>query len=527
MVTTSEPIATDVGVKILKKGGNAFDAAVAVGFALAVTYPEAGNIGGGGFLVGLTQHGTPMALDFRECAPRAASKDMFLDEAGNPVPDRSISSYKAVGIPGTVDGLLELQKKFGKLTLQEDMAPAIDLANLGFTVSADLHRALAAEQDRLSKIGPTSVIFYPDGQPLAEGSRLIQHDLAATLQRISDKGRAGFYEGDIASMFATEMDRGGGLITEQDLKEYHAKWREALTFKAGKYEVITMPLPSSGGVTMEQILGLSNLDALKAAGHNSASYVQQLVEAERLAYADRNHYLGDRDFVKVPVAELTSRSYLEKRSKLMPVGHAGSSKVVSPGALENPETTHFCVVDRSGNVAAITYTLNGGFGMGSVLPGTGFFLNNEMDDFTSKVGSANMFGLVQGDANSIEPKKRMLSSMTPTILKEDGHFAATFGSPGGSTIITTVTQMFLNYALFGMKPDDAVAAPRFHHQGLPDVVEVEPSTLSADVEAALKSMGYTLKEVRGLGLVNAIFRMGDGSLVGASDPRGAGKAAGF
>ena len=525
MVSTAEPTATEVGLQILKGGGNAFDAAVAIGFALAVTFPEAGNLGGGGFFVGLTSHGTPMALDFRETAPRAATKNMFLDEAGNIRPGESLGSYRAVGVPGTVDGLLELQQKFGKLTLQQDIEPALKLAKFGFPVTAYLHNSLAADQDRLGNIGPTAVIFYPDGKPLAEGAVLIQPDLAVTLKRISDLGRQGFYAGDTARTISTIMEREGGLITQQDLLQYHSKWRPPFIIHSGEFELITMPLPSSGGVTIDQVLGLSDLKALKAAGHNSPEYVQRLTEAERLAYADRNQYLGDSDFVKAPVDQLTSKAYLDQRRKLMPEGRAGSSQSVGPGQIEKPETTHYCVVDKLGNVAAITYTLNGAFGMGSVLPGGGFFLNNEMDDFTSKVGAPNMFGLVQGDANSIAPGKRMLSSMTPSIIRKGERFFATIGSPGGATIITTVLQVYLNLTLFQMGLPDAVDAGRFHHQYLPDLIEFERGAIGAP--DALTAMGYRLKEVGGIGDVHAIMRMPDGSLQGYSDRRGSGLAQGY
>lgn len=527
MVAASEPLAADVGVDILKKGGNAFDAAVAVGFALAVTFPEAGNIGGGGFMTGLTEHGTAMFLDFREVAPSAATSNMFLDEQGNIIPGKSTSSYKAIGVPGTVDGLVELQKKFGKLTLQQDMQPAINLAKFGFTVSPALHKSLADEADRLQNISTTASIFYPDGQPLAEGATLVQPDLANTLQRIADQGRIGFYEGETARLFAQNMERMGGLITANDLKKYHAKWREAFVFGKDDYLFITPSLPSSGGIVLAQILGMVDLPALKADGHNTAAYVHDLVEPERLAYADRNAYLGDSDFVKVPVGELTSRKYLEGRRKLIPAGRAGVSTQVVPGLQERMHTTHYSVVDKFGNVAAVTYTLNDSFGMGAVLPGLGFLLNNEMDDFTSKVGTPNLFGLVQGSANAIAPGKRMLSSMAPTIIKKNGRFWATIGSPGGSTIITTVLQTFLNMALFDMNVQQAVDAGRFHHQHLPDRVSVENGALTPEVISALVAMGYDIHPVGTIGRVNAIMRMPDGTLAGWSDTRGSGKAVGY
>lgn len=527
MVSSPEPLATDVGLQIMKQGGNAFDAAVAMGFALAVTFPEAGNIGGGGFFVGLTEHGTALALDFREAAPSAASKNMYLDDQGNIVPGRSLSTYLAVGVPGTVDGLVELQKKFGKLTLADDMRPAIKLARDGFTISAALHTALTRAADMLTANGPAAAVFYPGGSAPAEGSTLVESDLASTLQRVSNRGRDGFYKGEIARMIAANMEREGGLITEADLAKYHAKWKQAFVFRVGDYKLITHPLPSSGGVTIDQILHLADLSSLKKAGHNSAEYAQILTEAERLAYADRNYFLGDQAYVNVPVDELVSDSYLSARRKLMPVGKAGTSSGVQHGTPEKNETTHFCVVDPAGNVAAITYTLNGGFGLGAVVPGAGFLLNNEMDDFTSKPGSPNMFGLVQGEANAIQPGKRPLSSMTPTIVEKDGRFFATIGSPGGSTIITTVLQVFLNLALFDMPLNEAVDSGRFHHQWLPDVVEYEPGAFSPEVLEVLKGMGYKLQEVGGIGDVHAIQRLSDGTLAGWSDKRGSGKAAGY
>jgi len=525
LVSSAEPLATDAGVQILQKGGNAFDAAVAVGFALAVTYPQAGNIGGGGFFVGLSQHGTPLMLDFREVAPAAATKTMFLDAAGNVIEGKSTDSWKAVGVPGTVDGLIQLQEKFGKLTLQQDMAPAIALARHGFAVSARMHRSLIANQERFGK--KDTGVFYPNGEPLAEGAMFFQPDLADTLQSISDKGRSAFYEGEFAQNFGEAMYRKGGLITANDLHKYHAKWREPFVFSYGDYTFITPPLPSSGGIVLDQILRLVDWQALKTAGHNTAAYVQMLTEAERLAYADRNAYLGDSDFVKVPVRELTSREYLAKRKSLMPVGKAGNSKDIGPGTPEHLQTTHYTAVDRWGNVAAVTYTLNDSYGLGEMLPGAGFLLNNEMDDFTSKPGVANLYGLVQGEFNAIAPFKRPLSSMTPTIVKRKGEFFLTLGSPGGSHIITAVLQTFLNVALFDMNIAEAVDAGRFHHQHLPDYITYEDGALSENVLTELQKMGYTMDKVRALGEVNAIMRMPDGTLAGWADKREAGKTAGY
>jgi gamma-glutamyltranspeptidase/glutathione hydrolase len=527
MVVSGEPLATDAGLEVLRQGGNAFDAAVAVGFALAVTYPQAGNLGGGGFFVGLTNHGTPMALDFRETAPAAAKKDMFLDDKGDIAPSKSIESYQSVGVPGTVDGLLELQHKFGKLPLYDDMRPAIRLAKYGFKVSAALHETFVHELDRLTHKDGPGAVFYPDGAPVAEGTILIQSDLGNTLQHIAEQGRVAFYEGDIATSIAREMERLGGLITVDDLKKYRPKWREPFIFRVGDYEFITHPLPSSGGIVLDQILNLVDLKALQSAGYGSAAYVRGVTEAERLAYADRNYFLGDADFVKVPVGEITSHGYLEQRQKLIPASGAGSSKGVTHGGAEKLETTHFCATDKFGNVAAITYTLNGSYGMGAMVPGGGFFLNNEMDDFTSKPGEPNMFGLVQGDANSIQPHKRPLSSMTPTIIKRDGRFYATFGSPGGSTIITTVLQIYLNLTLFNMDIQHAIDAARFHHQWLPDQIDYEDGAFTAEALTALQGMGYTLNRKESIGIAEGIVRLPDGSFVGWSDRRGSGKAEGY
>lgn len=535
MVVTAEPNATDVGVEILHKGGNAFDAAVAVGFALAVTYPQAGNIGGGGFFVGLTQHGTPMALDFLETAPAAAKRDMFLDADGNLIAGESTHSYRAVGIPGTVDGLLELQKKFGKMKLEEDLAPAIRLAEFGFPVSQAFHDSLAGEQQRLSSSGTAQDLFYPDGQPLAVGSTFAQPDLAKTLKGIAANGRAGFYEGNNARLIAQEMETQGGLITERDLKNYHCKWREPFVFNVGDANVISAPLPSAGGVMIDEIAGLANLSALKSEGRQSAAFVHDVVEGERLAFSDRTNYLGDPAFAHVSLDDLLSRSSLEKRRKLIPARKAGVS-AGGPGGAEHRETTHFCVVDKAGNVAAITYTVGDSYGLGALVPGTGFLLNNEMDDFNAKPGVFNSehltsgtfgSGLAQAAPNEVQAGKRPLSSMTPLIVRKGDSFWFTVGTPGGATIVSTDFELLLDVSLFGMSLPEAMDAGRFHHQWLPDEIDYEEGAFGAEVVAQLTGMGYTLKQVGSIGNAAAIIRLPDGSLQGCADKRGAGKASGF
>lgn len=527
MVVSVESHASEVGIEILKAGGNAFDAAAAVGFALAVTHPEAGNLGGGGFCVGLTAAGESFALDFRETAPAAATRDMFLDFDGKPIPGKSMRSHLAAGTPGSVEGLLQLVETRGKLDRRQVLAPAIRLAREGFPVSKELHTELARAAERLNVHAATRAIFFPDGEPLAFGTVLKQPDLAATLEAIARDGKTGFYEGHIANLIVAEMKRGGGIITADDLKGYRARDRKPFIFRSGEDEIITMPLPSSGGITLAQILGLADLGKLKDAGWGSARYVHLLAEAERLAYADRNFFLGDPEFNKVPVDRLISSEYLAERRKLMPDGRAGKSQGVTHGHPEAMQTTHYCVVDSSGNVAAVTTTLNGSFGMGAVVTGAGFLLNNEMDDFSIKPGEPNAYGLTGAEANAIAPGKRMLSSMTPTIVRKDGRFFMTIGSPGGSTIITTVLQIYLNATLFGMNIRDAIDAPRVHHQWLPDNILHEAHALSPDTIEILRTMGYSLKEAESIGVAAGIMRTSDGLLAGHADRRGDGAAAGY
>ncbi|MBI1388079.1 MAG: gamma-glutamyltransferase [bacterium] len=526
LVAAPEIQAARAGVRALELGGNAFDAAAAVGFALAVTYPQAGNLGGGGFLVGLKADGERIALDFREVAPGAAAADMFLNAAGEADPDLSQESLLAVGVPGTPHGLLVMQKEYGLLPRAAVVEPAVKLAEEGFEVSYTLSRALKDEEDRLTAHASTARLYYPEGRAPRFGDHLHLPDLAATLRRIRDRGVAGFYQGETAAMIAAFMRAGGGIVTEDDLSGYQSIWRKPFTFQYKGYEVMTLPLPSSGGIVMAQALKLLAPYDLKTLGHNSAAYAQRLTEAERLAFADRNELLADPDFVEVPVERLTSDAYIEQRRALMPESGAGDSRGVSAGIHESDQTTHFCVADAMGNVAAITYTLNNTFGMGAVAEGTGVLLNDEMDDFTAKPGAPNMFGLVQSSANRIEPGKRMLSSMTPTIVLKDGRFVFTAGTPGGPTIITTNLQIVLNVVEFGMNIREAIDAKRFHHQWLPDRIDMETYTFSADARAALEAMGYTLYDRGEIGFACGIQRMDDGVLAGYSDGRGSGAVLG-
>lgn len=527
VAVASEPGAAECGAAVLRDGGNAFDAAVAIGFYLAVSHPLAGNLGGGGFCVATTAAGEALALDFRETAPAAAHRDLYLDDDGEVVPGLSTRTHRAVGVPGTVDGLLRLHAARGRLSRDRVMEPAVRAAEDGVEVNVFLADALRDKRELLAPWESTREIFFADGEPLPRGARLRQPDLARTLRRIRDHGRAGFYAGPVAEAIVATMEENRGLITADDLRSYEAKWREPLVFERRGYEFVTHPPPSSGGVTLGQILGILAEDDLAALGWQSAAYVRALVDSERLAYADRNHHLGDPDFVEMPVAELLSEGYLTQRRALRPAAGAGTSEAVIAGEPRPPvegETTHFCVVDEAGNVVAITTTVNGWFGMGAVVPGAGFFLNNEMDDFSAKPGVPNQYGLVGTEANSVRAGKRMLSSMTPTIVRRDGEFFLTAGTPGGSTIITTVLQIFLNVTEFGFNVREAVDAPRFHHQWLPDRVFHERNAISPDTARRLADQGYELEEFRPIGRATAVLRRGDGRLEAWADRRCVGKA---
>jgi len=534
MVASAEPHATQAGFEILRAGGNAADAAVAVGFALAVTCPSAGNLGGGGFLVYRKPSGEVFTLDYREKAPAQATRDMFLGSRGKPVAELSWSSLLASGVPGSVAGMLETLERFGsgKLSRQQVLEGAIRLAEEGFPMPYDLYNGLKRERKRLGGIPSTAKVFYPGSKVPEAGLAFTQSDLARTLREIAAKGKEGFYSGWVADSIANFMAAAGGLITREDLAAYRCVARQPVVISYKGYRVYGMAPPSSGGVVLGQMLGLLEPFEPGRLGFNSAAYVNRLVEAERLAYADRNRFLGDTDFVQVPVAELLSREYLDRRRSLMPSGVAGKSSEISHGSPESFQTTHFCVVDAQGGAASVTTTLNGGFGNGYVVPGAGFFLNNEMDDFAAAPGKPNRYGLVQGKANAIQAGKRMLSSQTPTIVTragENGEEALylVLGAAGGPTITTTVLQIFLNSVHFGMNVREAVQAPRFHHQHLPDVVTFETRAFSAETQAVLGEMGYILEQKEHIGMASAIQVIADGWLAGWVDGVGGGAGTGW
>ncbi len=528
MVTAQEPIATDVGLDILKQGGNAVDAAIAVGFALAVTYPYAGNLGGGGFMLMRLADGRKTFVDFREKAPAAAARDMYLDELGKVTRD-SLVGWCAAGVPGTVRGLELAHKKYGKLPWAKLLAPAVRLAASGFPVSYALSQSLGGEgANRLLGQFPESKrIFLKDGAHHQADDRFAQPELAKTLARIAKFGSRDFYEGVTAKILAEEMSKNGGLITLADLKAYEAVERKPLEGAYKGYGVITSPPPSSGGIGILQMLGMLEGSGYEKTGFGSAASIHYVAETMRRYYADRSEYLGDPDFVKVPVFGLLQPTYIKKWRDSIDRERATPSGQVKPGHPilgESSETTHFNVVDTAGNAVALTYTLNGGYGNGVTVPGLGFLLNNEMDDFAAKPGVANMFGLIQGESNAIQPGKRPLSSMTPTIVTKDGEFFMAVGAPGGSRIITAVLQVILNVVDYGMNVQDAVDAPRFHHQWMPDRLEFERG-ISPDTLKALADKGHKIELSRPqvLARVEAILK-GGGWLQGGSDGRASGKA---
>jgi gamma-glutamyltranspeptidase/glutathione hydrolase len=536
MVTSAHPLATEVGLSILKRGGNAVDAAVATTLAISVVEPFSAGIGGGGFLLlRLGKTGEIRTLDFRERAPLAATRTMYLDAQGKVRPRASVDGYLAVAVPGTIAGLYEVQRQYGKLSWRDVVTPAIGLARRGFPVGERFAEAIA-RQAFLRQNAAARAVFTRNGQPLEPGDILVQKDLAATLETIAaDPGS--FYTGRIARAIVQDMRVNGGLITEADLKRYHPIWRSPVCGNFRVYRVCSMPPPSSGGVHLLQILNILGDTDLKGMGWHNVDALHLLVEAMRIAYADRAEYLGDPDFVKVPVAALISPAYGKLRRQEINMQQARPWKEVRPAppeviqqflhSGESTNTSHLNVVDREGNAVSLTFTINLGFGAGVVAGGTGIVLNNEMDDFSTAPGIPNAFGLVGRDANAIAPGKTPLSSMTPTIVTQNGQLKLVVGAPGGSTIITTVLQVTLNVLVYGLDVQRAIAAPRLHHQWLPDQLRVEEWGFDRATLAELGRRGHTLKEGGHWGNANAIVRGDAGWLEGAADPRGEGAAYGF
>ncbi|ARJ41641.1 gamma-glutamyltransferase [Pantoea alhagi] len=523
MVASVDETATQIGVDILRQGGNAVDAAVAVGFALAVTHPQAGNLGGGGFMLLRTASGRTTAIDFREVAPARASRDMFLDKQGNADSKLSLTSPLASGTPGTVAGFALAAQKYGTLPLSQLVQPAVELARKGIIVNDALADDLNSygKEVLLSHENSKAIFFKPDGTPYQKGERLVQANLAHSLSLIAQQGADAFYKGEIADQIAAEMAQHGGLISKADLASYRAVERQPISGSYRGYQVFSMPPPSSGGIHIVQILNiLENFDLAKM-GFGSADAMQVMAEAEKYAYADRSEYLGDPDFVKVPWQALTSKAYAKSLAQQIDIAKARPSTEIKPGKLapyESNQTTHFSVVDKQGNAVAVTYTLNTNFGSGIVAGKSGILLNNEMDDFSARPGTPNVYGLVGGEANAVQPGKRPLSSMSPTIVAKDGKTWLVTGSPGGSRIITTVLQMVVNSIDFGMNVAEATNAPRFHHQWLPDQLRVEKG-FSPDTLKLLSAKAQNVEVMPAMGSTQSIMIGPDGMLYGASDPR--------
>ena len=530
MVASEQGLATQVGLDILKQGGNAIDAAVAVGFALAVVLPNAGNIGGGGFMVlHDDKTGKDVAIDFREIVPAKASRDMYLDSQGNVIDGKSLFTHDASGVPGTVAGMEYALKKWGTMPLSKVLEPAIKLADKGFIVSDVLAKTLKEEKSTLGKWSASKAIFFKNGEPMKSGDLLVQKDLAKSLRLIAKQGAKAFYQGEIATKIAKEMQSQGGTMTLEDLKAYKVVERQPIIGDYRGYKVVTMPPPSSGGVHLIEILNMLEHYPIKEDGVNSAKNIHHMAESMKLAYADRSEYLGDPDFVKIPVTGLTSKAYANERVKTIDDNKARLSSTIKPGKpqpYESDQTTHYSVMDKAGNAVAVTYTLNLNFGSGIVVEGTGILLNNEMDDFSVKPGVPNAFGLVGGAANAIEAKKRPLSSMTPTIVMKNNKPWLVTGSPGGARIITTVLQSVVNTIDHEMNPAEAIITPRVHHQWLPDELRVEEG-ISPDTIKLLQDKGHNVVTKAPMGRIQ-IIQADDSGFYGYSDPRNPdGKTLGF
>ncbi len=530
MVVSAHPLATKIGLEVMKQGGNAVDAAVAVQFALAVVYPGAGNIGGGGFMIIRTKDGSTDALDFREMAPAAAHRNMYLDADGNVIKGLSLDGHRAAGVPGSVAGMFAAHERYGKnKDISALIAPAFRLAQKGFSISQQEATRLNKFQDAFTKLNTTTPVFV-NKKGWKSNDLLRQKELAQTLQAIMDRGTAGFYEGPVADKIVAEMAAGKGIITHQDLKNYEAKWRKPISMPYKDYEVISMPPPSSGGIALAQLLEIASHYPIKSWGFQSVNSSHLIAEAERRVYADRAEHLGDSDFYPVPQKNLLDPAYLRKRMKSYKPSAVSSSEELSAGSFappESEETTHFSIVDAEGNAVSITTTLNASYGSKTVVTGAGFLLNNEMDDFSSKPGTPNFYGLIGAEANAIEAGKRMLSSMTPTIVTKDKNLFMVLGTPGGSTIITSVFQTILNVVEYDMGMAEAVAKPRFHHQWLPDQIYYEEGALGEVTIKGLEKLGHQTKLRESIGRVDAILVRADGTLEGGADPRGDDHAEGF
>jgi gamma-glutamyltranspeptidase/glutathione hydrolase len=529
MVVSAREEASKIGSAILQKGGNAYDAMIATHLALAVVYPVAGNIAGGGFMVYRNADGTKGTLDFREKAPLAAHKDMYLDSLGNVIEGKSTYGASAVGVPGSIAGIFEVYQKFGTLPFKDLIQPAIDLARNGITITKNQSEDLSGAKKAFQAANNYETIFEKDWK---EGDVFKQEELAQTLERIRDFGKDGFYKGETANFLVNYITELGGIITHEDLEKYQAVWRNPITFTYKNHTITTMPLPSSGGICLAQILKSIEPYDVSKYEHNSTKYIQLITEAERRSYADRAHYLGDVDFVKVPVDSLIDLNYINNRMRNFSWDKATPSSEVSHGNIlgyESDQTTHYSIVDQFGNAVSVTTTLNTGYGSKVVVKGAGFILNNEMDDFSSKPGVPNVYGLVGTKANAIAAEKRMLSSMTPTIVEKDGKLKMVVGTPGGSTIITSVLQNILNVIEYDMGMQESVNQPRFHHQWLPDQILMEPNGFDEKTKAKLDSLGYKIVERNSLiiGRVDAILVLPNGKLEGGADKRGDDAAVGF